>query len=334
MRGGAHNKLLKQYSEMKKLHDYPFRDDKLKSILAKYIRLNLKAFFLVGLPVMYKQLKMREDIYELLCNLYTFKNDASLFDFKGVIIPKPTTDMDKIDFIHEFLNLMLYHLIDDMSFTEMFNCDYPYEIGDIRVDKGDIVIDAGANIGMFSALASRKCCDREQSETTKKPHLRGKVYAFEPLDYVIENYLSKTAKWNPNISVCKYALSDKIGKVNFTQIDYKHTSSRITNKEMEQIWNTSGIDFAVQTTTLDAFVKENNIPRVDFIKADIEGAERLMLKGAEKIMKDYAPKLAICTYHLPDDPKVIRELISEANPDYVIKEVTGKIYAYIPKKLL
>jgi hypothetical protein len=62
----------------------------------------------------------------------------------------------------------------------------------------------------------------------------------------------------------------------------------------------------VPAITLDAFVERNNIERVDFIKADIEGAERNMLRGAKRILREFAPKLSICTYHLPDRPLRLR----------------------------
>jgi hypothetical protein len=70
---------------------------------------------------------------------------------------------------------------------------------------------------------------------------------------------------------------------------------------------------------------------VDFIKADIEGAERLMLKGAQKTLARFAPKLALCTYHLPDDPDVMEKLIMEANPNYKIVHKWFKLYAYVPQ---
>ncbi|MDR2600473.1 MAG: FkbM family methyltransferase, partial [Oscillospiraceae bacterium] len=87
----------------------------------------------------------------------------------------------------------------------------------------------------------------------------------------------------------------------------------------------------VQTIDLDSFVNENNLPRIDFIKADIEGAERYMLMGAKQVLKDFAPKLSLCKYHLPDDSKVLKELILDANPNYVIEERWKKMYAYVPR---
>ena len=85
----------------------------------------------------------------------------------------------------------------------------------------------------------------------------------------------------------------------------------------------------VETITLDDFVKENNLERVDFIKADIEGFERNMLSGAQETLKNFAPKLALCTYHLPDDPEVMTKLIMQANPNYKIVYGKKKLYASI-----
>ena len=76
----------------------------------------------------------------------------------------------------------------------------------------------------------------------------------------------------------------------------------------------------------------DGLERVDFIKADIEGAERLMLKGAQETLRRFAPKLSICTYHLPDDKEVLEALIKQANPHYVIEHRWQKLYAHVPER--
>ena len=88
---------------------------------------------------------------------------------------------------------------------------------------------------------------------------------------------------------------------------------------------------SIETTTIDDFVRKNNLPRVDFIKADIEGFERHMLAGAQETLARFAPKLALCTYHLPDDPEVMAELILKANPKYNIVQKRMKLYASVPE---
>jgi FkbM family methyltransferase len=54
-------------------------------------------------------------------------------------------------------------------------------------------------------------------------------------------------------------------------------------------------------TTIDALVREGGLDRVDFIKMDIEGAERLALAGGVQTLRRHRPDLAISLYHRPDD---------------------------------
>ncbi|MBP3444189.1 MAG: FkbM family methyltransferase, partial [Methanocorpusculaceae archaeon] len=81
-------------------------------------------------------------------------------------------------------------------------------------------------------------------------------------------------------------------------------------------------------TTVDAFCETEGVSP-DFIKADIEGAERQMMKGAVETLKRDAPKISICTYHFADDAAVLREIIKAANPAYRISEKWKKMYARV-----
>jgi len=203
----------------------------------------------------------------------------------------------------------LYSLYSYLPSCSLYS-EGPYEYNKVILEKDDIVIDAGANIGCFSALASDKGCT---------------TYAFEPIPNIINKYLSKTSEWNPNITICKYALAEKQTELTFYEnVDNLGSSSSVIEyKDAEKI--------TVQAIDLDTYVKKNNLQRIDFIKADIEGAERYMLMGAKQVLKEFAPKISICTYHLPDDPKVLREIILDANPNYVIEERWMKMYAHVPK---
>jgi FkbM family methyltransferase len=181
----------------------------------------------------------------------------------------------------------------------------PYELDGVSVDPGDIVFDAGANFGMFSALAATR---------------GGKVFAFEPSGHN-RGILSLTQELYPeSIEIVPFAVSDSVGEVRFTD-DAISGSNRIAAA--------SELGTTVKTVTFDSFAEENGIKRVDFIKADIEGAERLMLRGSGKILRDSAPKLAICTYHYPDDPEVLEKLILQANPRYTVRHKWKKLFAYV-----
>lgn len=88
----------------------------------------------------------------------------------------------------------------------------------------------------------------------------------------------------------------------------------------------------ISTTTVDNFVQQQGLTHVDFIKVDIEGTERKMLRGATETLKNFAPKLALCTYHLPDNPEVLERIILEANPAYKIVHLRHKLFACVPGK--
>lgn len=75
-------------------------------------------------------------------------------------------------------------------------------------------------------------------------------------------------------------------------------------------------------------MKENKIPKIDFIKVDVEGMERDLLIGAEETIKRFKPKIAICIYHRPDDPEVIEGIIKKFVPTYKITKTNYKLFAY------
>ena len=74
----------------------------------------------------------------------------------------------------------------------------------------------------------------------------------------------------------------------------------------------------VPVTTLDKIAEALDIHRVDFIKMDIEGAEREALRGAAGTLSRDFPRLMLDSYHLPDDMQVLPVIIHKANPRYAM----------------
>jgi hypothetical protein len=99
------------------------------------------------------------------------------------------------------------------------------------------------------------------------------------------------------------------------------------NSVLESMTRVTQISEKIQIISLDNFANKQNLKKIDFIKADIEGSERDMLKGAKNVLKEFAPKLALCTYHLPNDPEVMEALIKEANPNYKVVHIRKKLFA-------
>jgi FkbM family methyltransferase len=185
---------------------------------------------------------------------------------------------------------------------------------DVTVKKGDVVIDAGAWIGDFAAYAVAK---------------GGEAFAFEPEENNF-SVLQKTAALNGNKI---YPVKKGLGKTEeeleliIAGGDFSVGGSVV--KEIFPVVTAMRTVTKIKITTLDKFADEQNLKRIDFIKADIEGAERDMLTGAKNVLKDFAPKLAICTYHLPDDPEVLEGLIMESNPKYRVRHTRKKLFACV-----
>ncbi len=76
-------------------------------------------------------------------------------------------------------------------------------------------------------------------------------------------------------------------------------------------------------TTIDDTVEALGLERVDFIKMDIEGAERQALRGARRTIARWKPSLSICAYHRPDDAEAIPAVVRNARPDYHVLGAPG-----------
>jgi FkbM family methyltransferase len=75
----------------------------------------------------------------------------------------------------------------------------------------------------------------------------------------------------------------------------------------------------IPLTTIDKLVAELKLDRVDFIKMDIEAAEPKAIVGGRETIARYHPRMALCTYHAPDHPKLIQELVRAVWPGYIVE---------------
>ena len=292
------------------------KNNPLETALFNKKKLVFKQYFLGYTRSKSSRYRYYKYFYDILCEIFTPQNNEpqSFLNLNGIYIPKPLSDHHIDSFVNEIIDFLLPGIVDNRPLIEAAYGEGPYELDEVTVSHGDIVIDCGANAGLFSAAASFKGAN---------------VYAFEPSEHIIEHYLSKTAEYNRDIFICKYAVSNKCEKLKFVSDDENIITGHLTFDET--VSNNGKKTVLVDTVSLDDFVNKNNLSSVDFIKADIEGAERYMLKGAESVLKEFAPKISVCTYHLEDDPEVLREIILKANPNYIIKEKHMKMYAHVPK---
>lgn len=237
---------------------------------------------------------------------FEFVNDEALRSlYPEIFLTDPTQDIS-ISNLDRAIAANILKVLSD---------DGPYQTNQVKIERGDVVIDAGANMGIFSIFASQ---------------FAKSVYAFEPQNkahqILVENI--RLNHLNHKVKCVKYGLANKNSMVDlYTNPAFGHIASSMLPMNNEP--NENLLKEKIRCMSLDSWVKHNEIPKVDFIKADIEGAERLLLEGAQNVLRKHAPKLAICTYHYPDDPEVLEELILQANPNYIIHHSEKKLYAHI-----
>lgn len=105
---------------------------------------------------------------------------------------------------------------------------------------------------------------------------------------------------------------------------------KIINKYVSNISNETNI-------ALDTYFGENE---VNFIKADIEGAELSMLQGARNLLQRKNLRIAVCTYHNQHDAEELHEMLhthgftTEFSKGYILFPFDNLTPPYLRKVLL
>jgi FkbM family methyltransferase len=177
-----------------------------------------------------------------------------------------------------------------------------YGDGPRRVRAGDVVLDCGANIGVFTWEAL--------SAGAKL------VVAIEPAEDNIESLRRNFAKEIAQGRVIVYpkGVWDETTTLQFHEFENSALDSLVMATRPEEHKQARTVE--VPVTTIDQLVKELGLQRVDFIKMDIEGAERNAIRGASQTLLHSRPRMSLVTENLPDDPQVIPALVKEIRHDY------------------
>ncbi|HRZ49576.1 MAG TPA: FkbM family methyltransferase, partial [Bacteroidales bacterium] len=146
------------------------------------------------------------------------------------------------------------------------------------VKQGEIILDIGANIGYYSLLASKRIGGR------------GRIYAFEAAPETFKK-LSANIQRNEIENVVAYnlAIADFRGTIDLHIADTRNSGMSSIAAFAEE----SGQTVTVPTDTIDNFVNDNSVDRIDRVKIDVEGAEMLVLKGMENTLRKFKPVIHI-----------------------------------------
>lgn len=205
----------------------------------------------------------------------------------------------------------------DANVREMFVRNYEPEI--VRVFQrflcsGDVVVDAGANIGYFSAVA------------LDLVGTRGQVHAFEPVREIYNRLLSLRDD-NPEFAFTpnNCALGEKEGELPLAVTKQKNIGWNtmvpgfMDSADIREIGN-------VPVRRLDVYLAEHQIDSVRLVKIDTEGFEFPVLKGLTGFLRKTR-----------NPPAIIMELAPEAYPklgtDLDALDAFLREYNYAPRTL-
>lgn len=132
-----------------------------------------------------------------------------------------------------------------------------------------VIFDCGATIGYYSILFAKLA-------------YKGKVYSFEPTDTIekLKNNLSHNSI--NNVKIIKAALGNK---------------TSVIKDKIYKIWEHEVVEDYFNFITIDDFVKEYNIEKLDLIKIDVDSYDFEVLKGAEQTLNRFNPFVIVELNH-------------------------------------
>lgn len=167
------------------------------------------------------------------------------------------------------------------------------------VRKGDIVLDGGAHIGLYTKTALDAGAE--------------KVIAIDPSPEALACLRRNFAKEVESGRVVIYAkgLWDEEKQL----VLFANGNGAAGDSFLEKGVNARPIA-DIPVTTVDKLVAELGLPRVDLIKADVKGAGERMLIGAADTIRKYHPRVIISTEEAPEDPRVLHDRLLSISSTY------------------
>ena len=217
-------------------------------------------------------LPFKREFFSLIRLFYTpHKKTALYLKFKGGI----STEIGTKKYYFKNENTA----IETLLFWRGINSHEPksIEVWKRFANNSKVIMDIGANSGLYSVVAS------EFSECSPI------IYGFEPIPRILKLYKLNMELNGINSKPIQKALFNVNGETTFFDMDsHDNQIGSLIKSHVEKHKHHKKIkEIIVETITLDTFIGNNNIGKVDLLKIDVEGVEDKVLEGMEKtIIKD------------------------------------------------
>jgi len=168
--------------------------------------------------------------------------------------------------------------------------------------EGEYFLDGGGYVGWYAIQASRAVGSS------------GRVLVFEP-DAANRNQLERNLALNnlDNVEILPLAIWSCSGKV-----AWRHAAEPVWHKVAEDG------EFRAQAVSIDELMCQRKLPRLDWIKLDIEGGEVNALLGASVTLLSHHPKLFI---EIHETAAAVARILSDAG-----YRITRQLYDQPPDR--
>ena len=173
--------------------------------------------------------------------------------------------------------------------------------GHHSVQPGDVVLDCGANVGVYSR---RALAEGARLVIAIELAPEALVCLRRNLEREIQEH---------RVIVYPKGVWDKDTTLHLT------TNVKLASTANSVALNRGTLGPEVALTTIDKLVSELKLQSVDFIKMDIEGSESHALMGAVQTIAAHKPRLAISMEHKKSDPDEIPGLIQRLSAQYRVE---------------
>lgn len=155
--------------------------------------------------------------------------------------------------------------------------------------EGDVFFDVGANLGFYTLIAASLCGSS------------GHVHAFEAQAALIK-HLHRSIELNGyegRVTVRHAAVAEEHGGQ--AELFFAHDKETLIGVPslLRHEWLDGGAHEPVPVISLDGYVREQGVTRVNVVKLDIEGAELMALRGM-RLMLERAAAEVLLVEMLPD----------------------------------
>ncbi len=205
----------------------------------------------------------------------------------------------------------LFPIVCEIFYDKIYERDY------VRVQEGDVVVDIGANYGVFSLYTQQF-----------KP---SKVFAMEPIKSTFKCLKSNLKSYGVTCINKAISNTDGFEKFGVTDVNGNNFSLKHSDGYHPSNVNTEEI---VETITFNTLVESYGIEKIDYLKVDCEGGEMDLFNTIDSdFLQNNINKIAI-EYHSFLIKETLLGILT--NNGFIIEDVVGRdeiglIYAFNSK---